>query len=221
VVRVAETVRRPTGRHSRFVHSLLELLAESSFDRSPRFHGLDERGREILDYFEGWVPPDLEWRRWDDEQLVEAARIVRSLHDASAGSQLAASAETVCHGDLSPCNFVFVDRRPRYLIDFDRAHPDSRRSDLAYMAWAWLIGDEEPATSTPLQDRLRQLRLLLDTYGLADRHAFAASIQAAQREVLANHERRGNAAAARWVSREIAFVDRHARAIDRAAAAPA
>ena len=156
VVRIGEAVRRPTGPHSAFVHSLLALLAESGLKCAPRFHGLDERGREVLDYLDGWVPPDLEWRRWQDGQLIEAAQIVRSLHDASAGSALAGSAETVCHGDLSPCNFVFVDGQPRSLIDFDRAHPDSRRSDLAYMTWAWLVGDEDPTRSTPLHDRLRQ-----------------------------------------------------------------
>ena len=220
VVRVGMTVRRPTGKHSPFVHALLTLLADAGFDGSPRFHGLDDAGREILDYMEGWVPPDLEWRSWDDAQLLRAVRLVRSLHDASSGSSLAGSAEVVCHGDLSPCNFVFVGGLPHFLIDFDRAHPDSRRSDLAYMAWAWLVGFEDPAHSTPLDDRLRQLRLLLETYGLEDRDDFATAIQAEQREILANHERRRNAEAAHWVRAEIAFVHRHSREINDAAADP-
>lgn len=218
VVRVGATVRRPTGSHSAFVHDLLALLANAGFEGSPRFHGLDDERREVLDYREGWVPPDLEWRRWDDAQLLAAVRLVRSLHDASAGSVLAGSAEVVCHGDLSPCNFVFVEGQPRYLIDFDRAHPDSRRSDLAYMAWAWLVGYEDPARSTPLDNRLRQLRLILDTYGLEDRDDFAAAIQAEQREILGNHERHGNAEAANWVRSEIDFVLGHSREINDAAA---
>jgi aminoglycoside phosphotransferase (APT) family kinase protein len=197
----------------------LELLADAGFDGSPRFHGIDDVGREMLDYMEGWIPPDLEWRRWTDDQLLAAVRLVRSLHDATAGSLLAGSAEVVCHGDLSPCNFAFVSGRPRYLIDFDRAHPDSRRSDLAYMAWAWLVGDEDPARSTPLGDRLRQLRLMLDTYGLEDRDDFAAAIEAEQVEILLNHERRGNHEAASWVRREMDFVRGHAGAINEAAAA--
>jgi aminoglycoside phosphotransferase (APT) family kinase protein len=142
---------------------------------------------------------------------------VRLLHDATAGSVLAGSAEVVCHGDLSPCNFVFVSGQPRHLIDFDRARPGSRHSDLAYMAWAWLVGYEDPAHSTPLADRLRQLRLMLDTYGIEDRIDFAAAIQAKQREILANHERRGNAEAANWVRAEIDFVHRHSEEIDDAA----
>lgn len=217
VVRVGATVRRPIGSHSDFVHQLLALLADAAFEGAPRFRGLDADGREILDYFDGWVPPDLEWRRWEDGQLLAAIQLVRSLHDATAGSALAESTEVVCHGDLSPCNFVFVSEEPRYLIDFDRAHPDSRRSDLAYMAWAWLVGYEDPAHSTPLHDRLRQLRLMLDAYGLEDRDDFAAAIQAEQREILANHERRGNAEAANWVRSELDFVQSHSREINDSA----
>lgn len=52
VVRVGMTVRRPTGKYSPFVHALLALLADAGFDRSPRFHGFDDGGREILDYVE-------------------------------------------------------------------------------------------------------------------------------------------------------------------------
>jgi len=218
VVRVGTTVRRPTGNHSDFVHHVLTLLAGAGLDGVPRFHGLDARGREILDFFEGWVPPDLEWRRWTDGQLLAAIRLVRSVHDASAGSELAGSAEVVCHGDLSPCNFVFVSGRPRYLIDFDRAHADTRRSDLAYMAWTWLVGDEDPARSTPLDDRLRQLRLMLDAYGLEDRDDFAAGIRAEQREILAIHEQLGSVEAADWVRSELDFADRHSGEINDATA---
>jgi aminoglycoside phosphotransferase (APT) family kinase protein len=217
VVRIGSTVRRPMGSHSPFVHELLALLEDAAFDCAPRFHGIDEQGREILDYHEGWVPPDLEGRRWEDPQLVAVARLVRSLHDASAGSALAGSAEVVCHGDLSPCNFVLVENVPRYVIDFDRARPGTRASDLAYMAWHWLVGREDPAESPPLNDRLRQLRLVLDTYGLGVRSGFAATIEAQQREVLAGHEQRSFAEGISWVRDEIAYVRAHAAEIDAAA----
>jgi Phosphotransferase enzyme family len=214
VVRVDDTVRRPTGAHSGFVHELLAKLAEGGYEGSPRFHGLDEKGREVLDYRVGWVPPNLEWRRWGDSQVCSAAALVRGLHDATAGSALAGSSEVVCHGDLSPCNFVFVRNEPHYLIDFDRAHPDSRRSDLAYMAWMWLIGPEDRAKSTPLGDRLRQTRLMLDRYGLKDRAGFAAAMLLEQAEVLESAERLGNAQGATWVCGEMAFVRNHVDEID-------
>jgi aminoglycoside phosphotransferase (APT) family kinase protein len=216
VVRVGETVRRPLGAHSAFVHDLLRLLERRAVHTAPRLIGIDEQGRETLSFREGWAPPNLEWRRWSNRQVVAAARIVRGLHDATAGSALAKTAEVVCHGDLSPCNFVFVGGEPRLVIDFDRAHPDSRKSDLAYMAWMWLIGEEDENYSAPFAARLRQLTLLLDSYGLDDRRNFAAAIEAEQQQTLAMHQATGNSAA-EWVQSEIRFIHEHASDIDCAA----
>jgi thiamine kinase-like enzyme len=217
VVRIGETVRRPIRAHSPFVHRLLRLLERRAVRSSPRLLGVDELGREILSFRAGWVPPNLEWRTWSDEQLAAAGRIVREVHDATSGSELAGDAEVVCHGDLSPCNFVFVDGEPTFLIDFDRAHPDSRKSDLAYMAWAWLIGVEDDVRAPPFEARLAQLPLLLGSYGLVDRSRFAEAIHVEQHEVLDDHVRHGNDAARKWVENEIEFVRAHSDVIDAAA----
>jgi len=214
VVRVGDTVRRPVGPHSPFVHRLLRLLEEKRVDAAPRFHGLDEDGREILAFRDGWVPPNLEWRCWHNDQIVAAASIVRRLHDATEGSPLAEAPLVACHGDLGPCNFVFVDGRPRFVIDFDRAHPDTRKSDVAYMAWLWLVGREDEPGVPPLARRLSQLTLLLDAYGLDDRIGFATAIEIEQRELLA---RAVKPATIEWVKIEIAFVRAHAAEIDAAA----
>src|SRR3954453_12412815 len=204
VVRVGDTVRRPTGPHSVLVHDLLRLFEAKGLACVPRLLGVDGDGREVLTFLHGWVPPNLEWRRWRDEQVVAAARIVRELHDATAGSGLTVGAEGVCHGDLSPCNFVFVDGLPRYVIDFDAAYPGTRRQDLAYMAWMWLVGREDSSESPPFRERLRQMRLLLDTYGLEDREDFAEAIHERQRVVRTAMIGRGSPPS--WVEDEIAFV---------------
>lgn len=47
VVRVGETVHRPSGPRAEFVHRLLQHLEEVSFGAAPRFLGFDERKREI------------------------------------------------------------------------------------------------------------------------------------------------------------------------------
>jgi len=172
-----------------------------------------------LTFRDGWVPPDLEGRRWEDDQIVVAARFVRGLLDATAGSSLAGEAEVVCHGDLSPCNFVFVGGKPRFLIDFDRAHPGSRRSDLAYMGWCWLVGREDECAPA-LETRLRRLGLLLDAYELGERSDLARAILAEREEILESSRQRRNEAATAWVESEIEFVREHATQID-AAAAPA
>jgi aminoglycoside phosphotransferase (APT) family kinase protein len=177
--------------------------------------GVDSQGREVLTFLPGWVPPNLEWRRWRDDQILAAAQIVRDVHDATAGSTLAAGSEVVCHGDLSHCNFVFVDDLPRYLIDFDAAYKGTRRSDLGYMAWMWLIGDEDPNEAPPLSDRLRQMSLLLDAYGLEDRDHFADAIQERQRAVRDSMASRGSPTC--WVEGEMAFVLANTAAINAAA----
>jgi aminoglycoside phosphotransferase (APT) family kinase protein len=215
VVRIGDTVRRPTGPHSSFVHEVLRHLEANGVVTVPRLLGVDADDREVLTYLAGSVPPDLGWRRWRDQQIVAAARIVREIHDATAESQLAADGEVICHGDLSPCNFVFVDDLPRYLIDFDSAAPGTRQADLAYMSWMWLIGDEDSREAPPVADRLRQMRLLLDTYGLADRDRFAEAIQERQRAVRESMASRGSPTW--WPEGEIAFVTAHETAINSAA----
>src|SRR6266700_3348038 len=54
VVRVGDTVRRQPG--GRFVHELLGFFERSGWGGAPRFLGLDEQGREILSFVEGYVP---------------------------------------------------------------------------------------------------------------------------------------------------------------------
>jgi hypothetical protein len=94
------------------------------------------------------------------------------------------------------------------LIDFDRAHSDSRKSDLAYMAWLWLIGPEDEG-SPPFESRLEQLSVLLRAYGLDDRRDFAEAIEAEQEEILAlalEHGNRDGPTGSRTRSRSCALV---------------
>jgi adenosylcobyric acid synthase len=161
VVRVGDTVRRPVGAHTPLVHALLRHLEAVGFYGAPRVLGIDERGREILTFIEGEVPPDL--RSFSDVQLVEAAALIRRFHDATAGSNLAGDEEVVCHNDLSPCNAVFVHGTPRALIDFDAALPGPRALDLGYALWMWLdLGSFGPDARA----QGRRMRLMLDSYGL-------------------------------------------------------
>ena len=67
VVRVGETVRRPTGPWTPAVHALLDHLEAKGFPGSPRARGLDEQGREILTFLPGpngmyqpqWIASDV------------------------------------------------------------------------------------------------------------------------------------------------------------------
>src|SRR5688572_3866116 len=127
VVRVGETVRRPLGEKSAFVHDLLRHLELRGFEGAPRFVGIDEKGRETLTYIPGTVPRRVGGFR--KEQWLAAARLLRSFHDATVGSDLTGEHEVVCHGDPGPGNFVLRDGMPFALIDFDGACPGTRAAD--------------------------------------------------------------------------------------------
>ncbi|MEU7484740.1 hypothetical protein [Streptomyces sp. NPDC042319] len=47
-------------------------------------------------------------RRWSTAQITAAARLLRRLHDATAGMPVAGGEETVCHNDFSPLNVTFT-----------------------------------------------------------------------------------------------------------------
>jgi len=125
VVRVGETVRRPRGENWRFVRALLTHLRERGFEGAPTSLGSDEQGREIFSFLPGQVPEDL-YPSLPDETLAAAAWLIRRFHDATAGTRISHGHETVCHGDLSPCNFIFRDGGPIGMIDFDAAVPGTR-----------------------------------------------------------------------------------------------
>lgn len=55
---------------------------------------------------------------FSDRGVVTAFERIRQLHDVTAGSPLAGAEEAVCHGDLSPWNTVYDDRRAIWLIEW-------------------------------------------------------------------------------------------------------
>ena len=144
VVRIGETVRRPLKERSAFVHDVLRQLERRGFDRAPHFLGIDEKGRAMLTYIAGTVPRQV--GGFQKEQWLAAARLLRSLHDATADCALKGECEVVCHGDPGPGNYVLRDGMPFALIDFDGARPGKREEDVGYAAWMWLhIGNRKIA----------------------------------------------------------------------------
>jgi hypothetical protein len=110
IVRVGNTVHRPPKSNAAFVHELLLTKKSRSFSFAPRFLGMDEQGREILSYLEGHTFTE-SGSGLSDDLLVQAARVIRRLHDVIAGSQLAQGHEIVAHNELGPHNTILFRGR--------------------------------------------------------------------------------------------------------------
>ncbi|MFE9206006.1 phosphotransferase [Micromonospora sp. NPDC007230] len=166
VSRVGDTVRRTAPANLDYVAALLGHLATAAPGLAPRHLGLDEHGRQVLTHLDGRVP----WREREDPAffsdvvLTRLGGLIRGLHDACAGTELAGGAETVCHRDLSPKNTVYRDTPagllPVALLDWDLAGPGRRIEDVAFAGWHWAeLGDgADPA------ELGRRCRLLCDGY---------------------------------------------------------
>jgi hypothetical protein len=203
VVRVGDTVRRPVGPHSPLVHALLAHLEAAGFTGAPRFLGIDQSGREVLDYVDGEVAgrPRPAWIA-DEARLASVGRLVRAYDDAAVsftpppgllpGGAAPGSAapeppglppapayppELIGHTDITPENVVFRDGRAVALIDFDLAKP-ATRADEMFNAMLWWAPLFDPRDVDPLLrqvDAPRRARILADGYGLsgADRERIA------------------------------------------------
>lgn len=215
VVRVGNTVRRPVGPHSPFVHRLLRHLEEVGSDVGPRLLGVDAKGREILSFQQGEAMTVFQARDWSPAQITAAAQLLRRLHDATAGTPLAGGEETVCHNDFSPLNVAFVAGLPASAFDFDQAAPGPRARDLAYAAWLWLLGAD---MAGHFDHQLALLRTFLDEYRLEDEHrrGFGGRIVARVEAERDFHARAGRVAGpGTWLHNEIVWLKEHAYAIDR------
>jgi Ser/Thr protein kinase RdoA (MazF antagonist) len=238
-VRVGDTVRRRAGPWTPAVHSLLGYLEQAGFE-APHGRGIDEQGREILDYIPGEAyagsenpVPD---RVLDEEHLVEAARLLRRYHDVvsdfmpppGATWRLVAPTEheLICHNDWSPWNALFREGQLAVMLDWDLAGPGSRLWDVANAAACWVTLISE-AKLFSLAERAQRLRLFCDAYGLEDRSELLLTIRMRTDHVARFIEARarsgepGFVTLARWdtpakMDNDIAYLERHRSTFERA-----
>ncbi|WP_227997131.1 phosphotransferase family protein [Nocardia australiensis] len=178
-VRVGDTVRRRGGPQSEFVRRLLDHFERQGWSGAPRGLGVDDQGRDVLTFVDGYVA----WRRprpreVDSVDCVAAvARLVRQFHDLTAGTGLTSGQEVVCHNDLAPNNTVYRRRgsgvRPVAFIDWDLAAPGARIDDVAHVCWQFL--DLGPTVVDPF-DAGRRMRTICEAYGLADRSGLVETV---------------------------------------------
>jgi Ser/Thr protein kinase RdoA (MazF antagonist) len=173
VVRVGDTVRRPTGAWTPTIHALLRHLDAAGYDGAPRVFGIDDEGREILEF----IPGATAWPQMGalatDDGLARAAQLLRRYHEAVADfvvpddaawqmddmradgeRYLAGEAPIVCHNDCAAWNLVLgVDDASRSdgrsgrwaFIDWDVAGPRPRLWDVAYAIRGMVLCDPSAA----------------------------------------------------------------------------
>jgi hypothetical protein len=201
IVRIGDTVRRPLRPFSLTIQAYLAHLRDAGFTGAPLPLGVDDQGREVLSFVPGDVPRNpLPPETVGDEVLVALARLIRELHEASAGwapppdavwggtpasvrNPLAVRAELVTHRDYYPGNVVFRGGLPVALIDFDLAKPTTRLYDIINALWYWapLRDPRDRAPAFRDLDIPRRIALFADTYGMtaqqrADLAPFAVDV---------------------------------------------
>ncbi len=171
--------------------ALLKHLEAVSFEGAPRpvGDGFDADGREAVTFIPGTSPHP---GAWDDQAVSAIGALLRRLHEATESFQPPADASwqpslarllpgdhpVIGHGDLGPWNVVAQDGIPVAFIDWEFAGPVDALWELAEAAWlnAQLHDDDiaERAGLPSAALRARQVRLLLDAYGLpaAERAGF-------------------------------------------------
>lgn len=181
VVRTGRHVLRPSTPYSGSVHAFLHALADAGFKGAPEPAGIDEDGRERLEFIEGVAPapPYPDWSQ-ADTALASIARLLRRMHEAASrfdphdfdwadGLADPAGGTVVCHNDVELSNVVFRNGIAVALIDFEFAAPGRPVYDLAQLARLCVpIEDDFDQIRmgwTPA-NRPARLRLVADAYGL-------------------------------------------------------
>ena len=188
IVRIGDTVRRPLRPFSLTVQVYLAHLRDAGFTAAPLPFGVDGLGREMLSFVPGDVPRNpLPPQTAGDEVLVALARLIRALHEASAGwapppgavwggtpanpGSITERPELGSQRDYYPGNVVFRAGLPVALIDFDLAKPTTRLYDIANALWYWapLRDPRDRAPAFADADIPHRVAVFADAYAMTAR----------------------------------------------------
>lgn len=210
IMRVGNTVRRPSKGHAAFVHELLLFLEDQNFPFAPRFLGMDSRGRDILSYLEGQIWSD-SGAELSDDLLVQAAQAIRQYHDLTAGSPLAQGYEIVAHHELGPHNTIFLEGHLIGFIDWDDAAPGTRVRDLANAVYNYV--DVSHWSTQEASEQARRILLMCVAYGWNDPVALVDDFEADLQQALRNHTQAGRAGAIKIFAHEVDWMRQRAQAL--------
>ena len=195
VTRRQDVVFRQAAPWSATTLALLRHLEHAGFAQAPRVigTGFDATGREMLSFVPGESPHPYPW---DDAALPVLGQMLGQLHAAAASFVPPADAvwrpwfgrtlgqpSVIGHCDTGAWNIIARDGLPVALVDWEAAGPVDPLVELAQAAWLnGLLFDDDLAETLGLgsvEARARQVRLLLDGYGLphAQRSGFAGRMR--------------------------------------------
>jgi aminoglycoside phosphotransferase (APT) family kinase protein len=188
VFRRGSVVVKETGPWAATVDALLRHLEAVGYAWAPRPLGVatDGAGRPTLRYryVEGEAAPT---GPWGLEGVVAIGRRLRELHEATAsfrpprdavyklwfGRALGGPRRVIGHCDVAPWNLIARGGLPVALVDWEVAGPVDPLVEVAQACWLNVkLHDDVVAAREglpPLADRARQLRAMVDAYGLTAR----------------------------------------------------
>jgi Ser/Thr protein kinase RdoA (MazF antagonist) len=173
-------VRRPAQAWTPTVHAFLRHLRAAGLTCVPEPLALDV-DTETLGYLPGASGRDGWFAQHPVEGVRSAARLLRTIHDASHGwsppadavwaaPAVAGSDRVMCHGDPGPWNFVWEGSEAVGLVDWDFLHPGPRVDDVAYaLRWFAPARHDEHARDwhhfPQVPDRRGRISAFLAAYG--------------------------------------------------------
>lgn len=190
VLRLGSTVRKPVTPSTPAVHSFIAHLRAAGFEAVPEVFGLDDQGRQVLEYVPGSL---FDSKTHTPSELRRVGAIIREFHRAAVSFQMPEAAqwnirchpdrqEVICHNDLAPWNLICGPDRWVF-IDWDGAAPATRLWDLAWSAISFPPFEPECDLTTAVT----AMHDLLDGYGL-DRSSYTELIRLMVRRARAEHD---------------------------------
>ncbi|MEL6656169.1 MAG: aminoglycoside phosphotransferase family protein [Bacteroidota bacterium] len=179
VLKIGDEVHRTRSSNHEFIQRILRFLEHSNFSYSPRFLGIDQKGREILTFIEGEVPREFALSL---QQKIDAIKILRKLHDVLAKCDAKGASETICHNDFAPWNIIVKNDKVVGVIDFDESAPGDRIDDIAYFIWTFL---DLGVSAESVEAQIGNIAALVRAYGLLRKEELISAIFKQQRRILA------------------------------------
>ena len=161
-------------------------LTNNDFQYSPKYLGVDDKGREKMTYIHG---QQMNHTKIDMGLMRQALRVLRQFHDILSVPELSGEQETLLHTDFAPWNLIVNEGKLVGVIDLDDVKPGRRLYDVAYICWNFLDIGSEGSDFTE-EEIFKYLPVLINAYGVIETSDFVDVLLSEQHRILKGRERR-------------------------------